>query len=96
MPRNARPRRHHIRREAYRDLPAILLWRLSLDDYTAVPGGASRLLSRTLHQVICRCGAAGPERASPAAAAAAWDVPLRNPHATVRQATAAMALPGAG
>ena len=34
--------------------------------------------SRTLHQVICGCGASGPARSSLSEAAKAWDAPFRS------------------
>jgi hypothetical protein len=47
--------------------------------------------TRTLHQVICRCGATGPVRSTPTEAANAWNAPIR---ATMRQAAPALAANG--
>jgi hypothetical protein len=47
--------------------------------------------TRTLHQVICRCGAAGPVRSTPTEAANASNAPIR---ATMHQAAPALASNG--
>jgi hypothetical protein len=52
--------------------------------------------ARTLHQVICRCGAAGPERSSARAAAEAWAGPPSQPRAIASQAASAEPLSAAG
>jgi hypothetical protein len=47
--------------------------------------------TRTLHQVTCHCGAAGPTRLSAKDAADGWNTGARGAEATLHPAAAAMA-----